>query len=378
MKKKSIMKLVACILAMVMCMSLVACGSGSSDSDTTTEEETATESESEATDEEAQVSTEGFEGPTEAAKAPEELKVAFVPADASLSGCIVPVEAMEEICDRYGWEYQTFNGEGTTEGYNSAIMNAVAWSPDVICTVSILASAVQQGIKAAVDAGIPITSGSNGTDDPNPKLDLEYDFAYDIGPDYAGLGAEMARWIKDNTEGSGKVVTFDCPGSYSVEYFFNGLFDEMDAQGIEYTKGSDFTFDQLGDELNRMIISYLTNNPDTEFVYLPFDPAAVEVVEGLETAGFTDIKILGTLGNTEMCNLIRQGSIATATAAYDNVYLGYAQMDQAIRLINDQDLISPRGENLPFAIIDATNVPDGDTAWAPTFDYKSAYYALWD
>ena len=323
------------------------------------------------------VSTE-FEGPTEPAKAPEGIKVAFVPNDSTLSGCIVPVEAMEIVAERYGWETQTFDGQGTAEGCNAAILNAVGWEPDAIVCVSVLASSAQQGIKAAQDAGIPIVSGSNGTDDPVPRLDVEYDFAYDIGPYYAGLGAKLADWIKANTEGSGKVVAYDCPGSFSVEYFKNGFYEEMEEIGVEYVEDSAFTFEQLGDELNRMIINYLTKNPDTEFVFLPFDPAAVQVVEGLEAAGFMDVKVLGVLGNTEMCTLISQGSIATATAAYDNVYLGYACADQLIRLLNGQELFVPHGENLPSAIIDATNVPAEGEAWTPDFDYVSEFFALWD
>ena len=32
----------------------------------------------------------------------------------------------------------------------------------------------------------------------------------------------------------------------------------------------------------------------------------------MEAAGFTDVKVLGVLGNTEMCSLISQGTIAAA------------------------------------------------------------------
>lgn len=319
-----------------------------------------------------------FNGPTDPVKVPEGKKIAFVSAQASLSGCIVPIEAMTSICDEFGWEYQIFDGEGVANVQNTCIMNAVTWGADAIVCVSILAATVQSGLQAATEAGIPIVSASNGTDSPNPRLDLEYDFAYDIGPDYVGLGAAMADWVKENTEGSGKVVVYSCPGSYSVDYFEEGLLARFDELGVEYSDGNVFTFEQMGDELNRTIIGYLTNNPDTEFVFLPFDPAAVSVIDGLSTAGFTDVKVLGVLGNTEMCSLISQGTIAAATAAYDNVYMGYACMDQLLRIFNDVPLFEPHGENLPFAIVDETNVPAEGEAWTPDFDYVSSYYALWE
>ncbi|MCI8598631.1 MAG: sugar ABC transporter substrate-binding protein [Lachnospiraceae bacterium] len=386
-------KLIALFLAVTLTVSLVACSSSepenpapensSEDAPATEEAKDDTDSndttEAEDTSKPAETASfEGFEGPTEPAKHPDNLKVAFVPDSAALSGCIVPVEAMQEICDRYGYEYQVFDGEGTSEGCNAAIMNAISWGPDVICCVSVLASGVQQALQAAKEAGIPVVSGSNGTDDPNPRIDVEYDFAYDIGPDYKGCGKAMAQWIYDNTEGSGKVVLYDCPGSYSVDYFYQGLVAGLDELNVPYEKDTDFSFDQLGDELNRIVAGYLTNNPDTEFIYMPFDPAAVSLISGLETAGFDDVKVLGVLGNTEMCTLIGQGGIAAGTCAYDNVYLGYAQFDQALRLLNGQELFVPHGENLPYAMIDATNLPAQGEAWTPDFEYKDAFYALWD
>lgn len=328
-------------------------------------------------------SEETFEGPTEKATAPREIKVALVPAQASLSGCIVPCEAIEEIGERYDWVVQTFDGQGTPDAQNAAISNAIAWEADIIITISLDARSVQQGISAAEEAGIPIVSGSNGTDDPNPTLDLEseglLDFAFDVGPDYAALGEAMAEWMENNQEGSGKVVIYSCPGSYSVEYFEDGLLAGLEDTNLEVDETlQSFTFEQMGDELNRMVIGYLTANPETEFVFLPFDPAAVSVTEALETAGFTDVKVCGVLGNEEMISLIREGTVAACTAAYDNTYLGYAVVDQAIRLLNGQELATPHGENLPYEIVDSTNLPDEGEEWTPNMDYKSAFYELWD
>ncbi len=324
-----------------------------------------------------------FEGPTEKAKAPQGVKTALVPAQASLSGCIIPCEAIEEIGERYKWDVQMFDGKGTPDEQNAAIMNAVAWDADIIITISLDARSVQQGIQAANAAGIPIVSGSNGTDDPNPRLNLEdeglVDFLYDVGLDYKMLGEDMSAWMEENKEGTGEVVVYSCPGSYSVEYFEEGLLEGLKTTGLEVDDELQmFTFEQMGDELNRMVIGYVTANPGTEFIFLPFDPAAVSVTEALETAGIQDVKVCGVLGNPEMISLIRQGTVAACTAAYDNVYLGYAVADQAIRVLNGQELSEPRGENLPGQIIDITNLPQEGEAWTPNMNYKDEFYKLWE
>ncbi len=375
---KKFKKTLAMIITAIMLLQLSACSSvsptGSAASSTPVSSTVSVSSGTSAT-----ATADVYNGPTAKAKAPTGIKVACVPAQASLSGCSVPIEAIQEIGKRYNWDIQIFDGQGTPDAENKAIMNAVAWKPDAIVCVSLLASSVQQGLKAAKDAGIPVVSGSNGTDSPNPKLNLKYDFAYDVGPDYAGMGTAMANWIKTNTEKSGYVAVFACPGSYSVDYFEKGLIAGMKANGTAYSSDQVFTFEQLGDQLTRMVIGFVTTHPNTEFVFLPFDPAAVSVAQGLKTAGITNVKVLGVLGNTEMCTLITQGTTdAVATAAYDNVYLGYGVADQMIRLLDKQDLFTPHGENLPFQIVDKTNAPESGKAWVPSFDYKDKFYSLWD
>ena len=81
----------------------------------------------------------------------------------------------------------------------------------------------EQGIQAANTAGIPIVSGSNGTDDPNPRLNLEkeglVDFLYDVGPDYRALGTAMAEWMESDRDLSGHAADLQLSG-----ILFRGIF----------------------------------------------------------------------------------------------------------------------------------------------------------
>ncbi len=326
--------------------------------------------------------TEGFPGPTVKAKAPRGIKVAIVPAMASLSGCIVPGDAMVEIGERYDWDVQIFDGRGTPEGGNKAILNAIAWNADVIMTISLDPRSFQEGLNAAKTAGIPIVSGSSGTDDPNPILDVgagNLNFLYDVGPYYYGLGQTMAAWMDEDSNGKANVVIFSCPGLPSVDLFEEGLIDELTARNITFDpKPQVFSFDQLGDTLNRMVTGYVMSHPQVDYVFIPFDPAALGPIAALEAADLTEVKVVSVLGTTEMMSLIKRSPIAAGTAAYDSTYLGYAEVDQAIRVLNGQPLITPHNENLPMAIVDKSLLPPEGEAWTPAYDYKSAFYALWD
>ncbi len=319
----------------------------------------------------------GYEGPTTPSKAPEDLKLAVIIGHASMSGASIPADAMVEIANHFGWEVQTWDGQGSPDVMNPAIMSAIAWGADAILMTAQESSSLQAGVKAAVEAGIPIGCASAGTDTPNPVIRNEYDYVYDVGASYNEMGHAMAEWMYNNIEGSGKVACWDFEGAYSIDNTRKGLYEGFEELGMDYDPVGYFTFDLIGDQLNRQVTTYLTNNPDTEFIFFPFDPAAVPVSEALELAGFTDVKVASVLGNIEMCALISQDTVASASAAYDNTYLGYAAMDQMIRHLNGDPLFEPHGENTPYAILDITNVPS-DGAWAPDFDYKSKFYALWE
>lgn len=326
---------------------------------------------------------EEFAGPTEANKAPTEIKVGLVPNSAALSGCITPCNAIMEIAPRYGWETQIFDGRGNPADQNKAILDAISWGADVIAVVSGDPLVLQQGLAAAYAAGIPIISGSNGTDDPNPKPDLDegqFDYLYDVAPGYFNLGKKMADWMAADSGGDGVVKFFDCPGVSSVALFLEGMqeqFTQHPDMKID-PEVTNFTFDQLGEALDRIVLGYVQTHPDVEYIYMPWDGSALTVIEALDTAGYTDVKVVSVLGTSDFISLIRRGTPAAATAAYDSYYMGYAMADQFIRVLNNKDLFSPHDENLPLQIIDKTNLPAEGSDWVPDYDYKEAFYKLWD
>jgi hypothetical protein len=68
---------------------------------------------------------------------------------------------------------------------------------------------------------------------------------------------------------------------------------------------------------------------------------------------------------------------AFADAAFDNFYMGWAQVDQAIRVLNKQPLIEPHGEGTPFAIITKDNLPPPGGECGTKVDYRAKFLSLW-
>ncbi len=326
-------------------------------------------------------SAHGFKGPTEPAKAPAELNVTVVTCFSVLHGCVAPAEAIKEIGGKLGWSVTVLDGGGNARQQNAAMLDAVSSGANVIVNIAIDPNLVQLGLGAAKKANIPVVSGSNGIDSPNPTAkpaEGALSYAFDVAPDYAALGRETAEWIIKDSSGKANVAVFSDKEFPSVLALQAGLLEGLN--GCKDCTISDlqyFTGSQVGTTLGQQTVGYMRANPDTQYLFSPFDPAAAAQVTALQLANFGDVKVVSVLGNQQNLDFIRSGRIQVADAAYDNRYMGFAIIDQTIRLLNKQPLIEPRGESLPFIVLNKDNLPEAGKDWTAAPEYQERYYSLW-
>src|ERR1700744_2213096 len=65
-------------------------------------------------------------GPTTPAKAPPGIKVGIVSCGAQFRGCQAPADAAFEASKRIGWVSTMYDGAGTQEKQNAAVLDALA------------------------------------------------------------------------------------------------------------------------------------------------------------------------------------------------------------------------------------------------------------
>lgn len=323
-----------------------------------------------------------FSGPTTPAKAPAGIKIAAITCYSILEGCVIPAQGIAKASSMIGWQERTFDGGGTPTSQNAQILNAVSWGAKVIVLIAITPSAVQTGLQAAKKAGALIVSGSSGLSTPNAPVTPppgQVWPAFDVSPDYKSLGEHLAKWI-----------VADSKGKANVGVFGDKEFDSINAQETGFVpalkqcttcKSSNvmyFTATQIAATLGPQTVNYVRTHPDVTYLYSAFDPPAAAQVEALQTAGLgKNIKIVSALGNDQNLQFVKAGQVQAADAAYDNTYMGFAIVDQSIRLLNKQALIKPAGEGLPFQVLDKTNLPSSKGSWTAPYDYQSKFAALW-
>lgn len=323
-----------------------------------------------------------YQGPTTPSKAPGGVSVAVITCSSQLSGCVSPATGVQRAGGKLGWNVRVYDGGGTPQKQNAAMLDAISAGAKVIVNIAIDPNLVQQGLQAAKRAGVLVVSGSNGIDTPNPVKAAapgKLGYPFDVGPDYAQLGRQAADWIIGDSQGKANVAVFTDPEFPSVIAFQNGLLAGLKTcGGCKISPLQAFNGTQVGTTLGTQTTGYLQSHPDVNYVFSPYDPAAAAQVTAIATAGLAHrVKLVGVLGSQQNLNFIRHGEVQAADAAYDNRYMGYMIVDQVIRLLNKQSLFSPHGGGLPGVVLDKTNVPAAGSDWTASFDYPTKFLRLW-
>ena len=119
-----------------------------------------------------------------------------------------------------------------------------------------------------------------------------------------------------------------------------------------------FSATQISSALGPEVVSYLRTHPSVNYIYGAYDPPTVAMITAIQNAGLAhQVQIASVLGNSQNLHLVAGGQVEAADAAYDNTYMGFAMVDQSIRMLDHMPLFQPLGENLPFQVLTKNNLP---------------------
>lgn len=323
-----------------------------------------------------------YAGPTTPAIAPKHLKVAVITCLSVLHGCVSPALGVMHAGKKLGWTVNIYDGGGTPNKQNAAILDAISSGANVIVTIAIDPNLIQLALAEAKKAGIPVVAGSNGIDTPNPvalSAPNGLGFAFDVAPDYGTLGEHIAEWMIADSHGTANIALFSDKEFPSIRAQQVGVLKGLaTCPKCVVSKPIYFTATQIATELGQMTVGYMRNHPDVDYIFGAFDPPVAAQVTALMQAGMMgQVKVVGGLGDQQNLAFIRAGRLQVADAAYDNEYMGWAIVDQTIRLLDKQPLFEPHNENLPFVVLDKTNLPAPGADWRATTGYEAKYLKLW-
>lgn len=321
-----------------------------------------------------------FQGPTQPAKAPKGIKLAVVSCAASLKGCQFQADSAAQAARLVGWQVAMFDGKANPKTQASAMLDALSWGANVIIAVSIDYKSIQLPLHEAKKAGVPVVALGEGNDTPNPLPVLapgELAWAFAVDVDNFALGQAIGAWIVKDSGGKANVAVYNDAEFNSVATQHKGVMEVLRKCGGCTASEQNFAASQVATNLGQQVVGFLRAHPDVNYVYAPYDPAAFAIVPAIRQAGMAGrVKLASLLGEEEDLDLIRRGQIQVADIAFDQRYSGWATIDQIIRYLDKLPLFEPHGENVPYKVLDKTNLPASGN-WYSQNGYQEKFRALW-
>ncbi len=316
-------------------------------------------------------------GPSSTPTPPSGVSIVTIPC-APVPPCSTVSDYVDLVAAELGWTHEMIAGAGTPESYVAAFDSAIAKGPDVILGAAAPGALVGDRLDLAADAGI-ITISLADLPEPDPDALAAYDAYVSLRSPLLGALQAFA-------------VIADSGGTANVSMIRDATFPTLAATADEVEQImaqcagcslhiQDWLITDAFDPaaVDGIISGILAQNPDVEYLIMPYSLGDTAVIESLRTAGRSDVKVLHKDPNDEgLTNVINGGAWLTAASSLE--WLAWAGIDQAIRGLTGAPYLGALDLGIGVLLFDADNAPsdlDQDQTFADAVDFRAEYRALW-
>jgi ribose transport system substrate-binding protein len=322
-----------------------------------------------------------WQGPTDKLTPPKHESLAIVECASTVNGCVTPAEGAEAAAKALGWSWKIYDGQGTPADQNTAVSQAVASGANAILMVGIDPTAIQSSLQQAQAHNIPVGDLGQGVPPGNG-------IAFDVGANYAQDGQIDGEWIVAASDGKAVVLPTDDKEYSSTVEIVNGAISEIEkCSGCKLLPQQYFVSTDIGNGLGQRIASVVQQNPTVNYIIGAFDPAVDDMVPAFQNAGVASrLSLASNVGTPQNLGYIAQGLVEKADIVFDNNYMGWAGVDQIIRILLHKPLWKDAGvtnptymydENTPSHLIVKSNLPPNGQAWSASFNTAALFEAHW-
>lgn len=359
------------VVAMASTLILAACSGGSSDS---SPGEGPSRASAVVTDAMGPVTK--IDAPTESFTPPSGKHILIMPCSSAGQGCVDEAAEEKRVAESLGWTVDVVDGKFDPTVYNQTIKNAVASGVDGIIAISADPNLYGDAMASVVAERVPfvLTQQTPGTND------IEGIDTY-IAPDPTVGGADVAKWLMADSDGTAHILLLDVPGVPNVQQRTAAIAAKLKsdcADCVVYT--SDITTATLGTSLAPLVTTQLQQHPDIDYVWGSDDATTSFIQQGIQLAGKTDnVKLMSMTGLPQQMSQIKTGQVALELAS-PTPYSAWAAIDSLARLMADQPV--SRFQVVPQRLWTEANIDEApeeifQRGWDIEFDYQDAYRTLW-
>jgi ribose transport system substrate-binding protein len=309
-----------------------------------------------------------------------------IPVSSTIPYVAAVDKEMKRVAEEHGVKFIQFENEGNPTQWAAGINQAINQKVDlIILQAGNDPRLVIPQLRRAKQAGIPVLVShlyQNGTEPPEEVRDLIT--AYVTVPFWESgeLSVDYAI-AQDGCDGVKDVVIItaeEVPPS-------NGIVEAMKKRLNERCPDAKAQVINVpvvdwGTKIAPEVQSAVSSNPNIKWVLPIYDSMGIPAVAGIRAAGrANDVRIASYNGTPDVLKLIQDGDIYAADMGENINWLGWANMDQAFRILADGPIIEDGNENTPLRVFDDSNVDE--TGVPPTPDkgygdsYITGYKKLW-
>ena len=322
-------KVLSIILALtLLCVTFAACGNGETSSPSSSEASESAQESSAAED-----SSEASESSESSAEAAGEVRKIGILAPAVTHGWVAGVaynaeKRCEELQSEGKIEYKFYTSSNAEE-MTTQLDDLKSWGAEAIVAYPQW-EGMEVPIQQAIDEGIVVV---------NFDIEIAADGVYRVSGDNESMGVEGAKYIVDKIGTEGTVIVLDVPSSGSVaELRKKGFMDTMAEiapdMNIE-TYATQFTREAgLAD-----FADILTNHDQIDAVYSMDDETSIGVLQAIEEAGRTDIKVVtGGGGCQEYFNMMKENEDIWIESSLYSPLMVQDAVDMAVSILNGEEV----------------------------------------
>lgn len=286
---------------------------------------------------------------------------------------------MQYLAKKAGIKYTIYPNQGLVSQWVQAFNQALAQKPDLI----ILSTApdpreLQPQLRAAKAAGIPVlVTHFYDESSPAPPKCLACApgvTALETAPFYRAGRAE-ADWMIADSGGKAHVLIVSSndilPSPPTVKVIESEL--KAHCPSCTYTDVN-VPVSDWNTKVGSTVGAQLQQHPDINYVDCLYDAMVQTAVPGVQLAGKAgQVKVVSYNGSTFALKYIQDGNVMGMDVGEPTVWIGYAVMDQAFRILSGAGALP--NETTPIRIWDKSNIAQAGTPPSLTQGYGNAYVA---
>jgi ribose transport system substrate-binding protein len=267
------------------------------------------------------------------------------------------VAGMKDVAGKVGMKVIDYPNQGERTQWIQGIQQAISQKADVIVLSGGTIGPVyfREQALAAARAGIPIVTvvDRDLTQGPEPNT------AARVAQPYAEAARLDADWIIKQTKCDANVLVLTSNEVIAGDIGSKAAQDEFGKYcgGGCKTKFVNVPLSEWSTKIGTTTQTEVASNPNLNYVFPLYDPMAQFVVPGIQLGGgIARIKVATYNGTPGILRMIQTGDTVEMIVGENETHLGYAAMDQAMRLTTGVAPIADGDYGIPLRVFDDSNV----------------------